>query len=290
MNVYEVKNVNKRNEDKISELQKELNKINLTSAGNKTKASEYEEMIDYLESEMSKHREFIENERQFLIWLMAVIGTVSLIILGFAGFSNRKEIEDTVNRTVDGFSKEAFERKLENLLEEDPTFKHSYAKVDYLKAAVEKQKRIRETNIVIFYQEDQNPGVLRDCKQLFDKQCKVIEHSSKMITDTGNDFNIKTLLPDGKCIVVYEVNKKEYIDGSNSNRSNNNATQNGNESQNQTPQYYEYEKVYESCNNNNIYCILYTGSGRINPISGTYTAISNTGVSLYQYLNTLINL
>lgn len=298
VDLHGVKNTNKRNEIKISELRKEIDKINSTSKEKQKKVSEYEELINYLESEMSKHREFIEDERQFLIWLMAVIGAVSLVILGFVGLSNRKEIEDTVNRTIDGFSKEAFERKLEELLEEDLNLKHSYAKVDYLKDAVDRQKRIRETNIVIFYQEDQNLAVLRDCKQLFDKQCTVIEHSSKMITDTGNDFNIKTLLPDGKCIVVYEVNKKEFKDDSNNrinnsnNNNNNNTTQTDNESQNQTPQdyEYEYEKVYKNCSKHNIYCILYTGSGRLNTISDTYTAMSNTGVSLYQYLNTLINL
>lgn len=277
--LQELKNEHDTIMDNISCLEKEISNIQKNSQGNRIENSEYEKIISYLESEMKKHREFIEDERQFLLRLMATIGAVSIVILGFVGLSNRKEIEETVSRTIDGFSKDAFERKLGNLLEENLNNEYSNAKIGYLKDAVEKQKKIRETNIVIFRQEEQNTAVLRDCKQLFNKQCHVIEHSANMITDAGDNLNIKSLLPDGKSIVVYEVHQKEYKEKVGDNTS-----------PEKKDRSYEYVKISENCSEHNIYCILYVGEGSINPISDTYTAMSKTGVSLYQYLNTLINI
>lgn len=305
---HKLKNSNCTIMDEISNLKTEVSNIKKYYKENKTESSEYEKMIAYLESEMNNHRKFIEDERQFLIWLMATIGAVSILILGFVGLSNKKEIEETVNKTIENFSKDAFEKKLGNLLEENLNNEYPNAKIGYLKDAVEKQKKIRETNIVIFRQEEQNSAVLRDCKQLFNKQCHVIEHPADMITDAGDNLDIKTLLPDGKSIVVYEVHQKEYCKNkpgsddakkiNNDNKSPSNVDDTtitdeevrGDTTPKQSEQSYEYVKISKNCSEHNIYCILYAGAGTINPISDTYTAMSKTGVSLYQYLNTLISI
>ena len=83
----------------ISEMQNKITALE-NNAGNITSKSEYKEIIEYLEAENTKHREFIETQRQFIIGFMATVGAVGMALLGIIGFKTRKEIEDVVSDDI----------------------------------------------------------------------------------------------------------------------------------------------------------------------------------------------
>ncbi|MEG0692915.1 MAG: hypothetical protein RR444_07520, partial [Oscillospiraceae bacterium] len=52
--------------------------------------------LQFMENEMVRHQNFIETQRQQLIWLVSLIGGVGVFLLGFFGFRTRAEIQDTI--------------------------------------------------------------------------------------------------------------------------------------------------------------------------------------------------
>ena len=56
--------------------------------------AEYLKTIEFLESETTKYRGFIQEQQNYLIWLFGVTATVFLTLMAFLGIESRKKISD----------------------------------------------------------------------------------------------------------------------------------------------------------------------------------------------------
>ena len=294
-------------QNKLSQVEDELQKIVLDKADGKIQtASEfenekYEAIISYLESETTKHREFIETQRQYLIWLVAAIGAIAITALGFVGFTNRKDIEETVNKTVDEFADDAladnFVKVINNAEMHDKRFV-------YLKNAIEAQEQVYNTNLYLFYQDEKtgHRGLFEDVERYYDEKCKNVvccEYSQQI------KKKIEKLIDEGKKVVIaYDVKKEEYnkedkkIDCSKfckaydavedvKDKENQAYAAKPNESSNSDAAKKEYEMIKKLCKDKKIYCVLYV-EGRINKDTNEYCATANMPITLYQHLESLM--
>lgn len=80
--------------DKVKELEHQISQI--TTQQQADMDSPTEQTVAFLESEIQRHREFIQDQENHLIRLVAVIGTLGIFILSIVGISNRNEIRKTI--------------------------------------------------------------------------------------------------------------------------------------------------------------------------------------------------
>lgn len=64
---------------------------NKNQAAGSIEQTEYMKAIEYLETETTKYRGFVEKQQDYLVWLIGLVGTGFLAFLGFWGIENRKK-------------------------------------------------------------------------------------------------------------------------------------------------------------------------------------------------------
>jgi hypothetical protein len=108
------------------------------------------EAIIFLQEEIEAHREFIERERQFLVWFLSVIGTLATGLIAFFGIQQHRDVE----RIIKGNYRKIIDRQIgdyvnHNIADEDQR--------EYLKKLIEREKEISEAAILAIVQNDE-PG------------------------------------------------------------------------------------------------------------------------------------
>jgi len=58
--------------------------------------SEYTQTIDFLENEIAKYREHVENQQDYLIKMVNLIGVILTALFGFLGIKGRKDISKII--------------------------------------------------------------------------------------------------------------------------------------------------------------------------------------------------
>ena len=82
-----------QNNTEIETMRSEIIALQSNGSGNKTQEQIH---LDFLENEMVRHQDFIETQRQHLMWLVSLIGTIGIFLIGFFGFRTRAEIQNTI--------------------------------------------------------------------------------------------------------------------------------------------------------------------------------------------------
>lgn len=300
---------------KIVELQDSVSGLGLYSEKSAVTADEYREMISFLESETARHREFIENQRQFLIWLVGAVGAVAILVMGFVGLSNKKDIKETIEAEYKEFIDKEFERRLNEAVGGNEN-------INYLEDAVEMQKRIREKKVVFIYEEGNDSiknvlqGVENKLKELgietdFKKPEDIFKNgsadisgylSSKYILVYGlsdSEFYKKTEKEAYTLYVKMPENSEidKWKDGGElsdvSIKFERTVVAGSSDEEDETVK--NYIKLYEECKGKDIYCLFYAkktiDNNKRNMISeNSNMGIANTGITLYQTLNAFLNM
>ena len=79
---------------KVKELEHQISQI--TTQQQAGMDSPTEQTVAFLESELQRHREFIQDQENHLIWLVSAVGALAIFLLSITGLSNRREIKNTI--------------------------------------------------------------------------------------------------------------------------------------------------------------------------------------------------
>lgn len=240
-------------EDKIKRIEAQLQDVE----NNFIAESEYERVIAFLKEETSQHRNFIEQQRQQLIWLVGAIAAIAVAMHGFLGLKRRKDVENLIEENYKECIDGRVNRQINILLGGEE-------KREYLESCVNKESQAKQ-KAILFLRTD-------SCTQLSEvidslKEMGFNKLKDRIIPANASPDYLKELINNengGTHIVIYEVG--------------------GTSSQ---AERSTYELISKICEEMKKYCIIYI-KGRIEGTLGTTTSYSNMIVTVYERLNTLL--
>jgi hypothetical protein len=202
--------------------------------------AETDRTIEFLQGEMSKHREFIESERSFLVWMLGVIISIGGIILGFFGFKTKKDVEGMVKTRYNDTINLIVQDRVDALIDGQKNKR-------YLDKSLKAEKHAASKSICFIEQKGSGAfdKVLPVFKKFFGEdssvQNKVVKATDELLT---SDNNLSTLV-NAYDIIIFEVPKSE--DGKDE----------------KNPDFL-YRKLDAACSNTNTQCILYCRDLKVN--------------------------
>lgn len=276
---------------KMSQLEEQLQLISDGIENSQTEIGMNTNILSYMESEMTNYREFIQREREYLMWLLGVLVGGIIMLLSFFGWSTKKEIKESV--------KEIFQKKAKDIIEEkmieyisDPNNESvsTQKRLEYLRDAVTREENHQKMRIKFLTQQRKLEGekVLKDAQELLSSKGLNIQEEK---IDFGqliqkSDDEIKRYFNKffNECdILVYEVNYLEELEKSSNSNSNSNQ------------EIKAIYKIISELAGKDHYCIFYVptpsgiGCKPLDLNSSVYCAIANTGIPLIQQILTLLD-
>ena len=219
---------------RISSIQEEVENINagnLSGQAPKTSAD-----IDFLKEQIKAHQDFIERERDFLVWMLGVIFAVGGALIGFWGFKSRKEVESMINERYHNEIGDQIRNMLGKAVGGNKNLR-------FLESAVKKEKKAHSKKVCFIKQK--NSKELDKIYNWLQDEYKntVLSEESKEELSAPSLFS--NLNEDRKYldydIYVYEVSSEEFGNDKE-------AYDNGNP--------LEYKILSDFCEKNNKQCIL----------------------------------
>jgi hypothetical protein len=111
-------------DDRITELTEQyavLQHVVADLPGGEKLDSTVEPNLEFLKEEIKGHQEFIERERQFLVWMLGVILIGAGLVIAFFSFKTKKSIEKSISRKYEEEYEREFKRQLSKELHNDET-------------------------------------------------------------------------------------------------------------------------------------------------------------------------
>lgn len=268
---FKIKSMNRR----IQELEAKIAdmEIQIQPSSKNTDQTEYMKAVEFLENETAKYREFIQEQQEYLIWLLGVVGAAFLALMAFLGFESRKNISDM------------FQEQYVKLVKDEITgFIGGVGREEYLIRCIEKEERAKKKKILFLKQKKKD----EDFEKIYDflkKQEYCVEE--EVIKESVEEKKIDRLIKKYN-VVIYQVGESEYEKDIRVNRQAagiNNTETGANEEKN-------YEKIARQCNENGIYGIFYcVGGKRINLENCNfpfYVSSVNFGATLLERINSVL--
>ena len=190
--------------DKVKELEHQISQI--TTQQQADMDSPTEQTVAFLESEIQRHREFIQDQENHLIRLVSTIGALAIFILSITGLSNRREIKNTIEENY----------KQEVNWQIDKMIGGENNRI-YLENAVQNEKDAKQKKVLFVYESDNE----ENAKDRYSK--KILEYTQDELEDLefnvsrkikGHDFtkeNLEKIIKKYD-VIVYEVGAKEDDD------------------------------------------------------------------------------
>lgn len=223
---------------KLCHITTEVNKIKneqqyrqIISESDSIEQSEYLKTIEFLKSESTEFRDFVERQQDYLLWLIGVIGLGAGAIITFFGIKTKKDISEIVHTEC-----------REQMNDVITQFVGGNKKVRYLKECIEKEKMAKNKKIKFIFQEARDSNLERIyiflCEQGY-------EAEKSVITSDISEERISQIV-NGCDMVIYQVSEEEC---------------------NETDRdKVNYAKISRICNDKKIFGILYcTGPKRTKP-------------------------
>lgn len=241
----------------IYEIQQDLNTMNLHNQS--ATQSEYTQTIDFLENEFVKYRELVENQQDYLTWLLGLVGTGLIGLFAFLGIKERKDISNILR-----------EQYTNHVQEEIARFIGGQNKVTYLNNSIEKEEQAKSKKILFLLQHSENRNLIHVYQILQNEKYKVDIASIE-------DENID------ECVKMYDIIVCQVAE------SENEASQKAeNESEEKKTSSEKKQTVYsmisEKCKSQRKYVILYCENVKL--ASGSYTP--SFYISIANYSSTLM--
>lgn len=248
--------VNKR----ITKMEETIcNLENKNQAVDSLEQTEYLKAIEYLETETTKFREFVEKQQDYLIWLIGLVGTGFLTILSFLGIENRKKISELF--------KEQYKDQVESEITE---YIGGQKKVEYLMKCIEKEKTAKSKKILFLLHQEVKDKKLDTIYTILQNQEYAVQR--RILKNSTKEEEIGKIV-DEYDVVIYRAHVSELADEKNSTDT-------------------LYAKVSRKCNEKEIYGILYyTGRERFNEKEynfSFYISIANQPATLLERLNNVL--
>lgn len=290
-----MKSMNRRiqeSEIKIADME-----IRIQPSSEATDQTEYMKAVEFLENETAKYREFVQEQQEYLIWLLGVVGAAFLALMAFLGFESRKHISDMFQ-----------EQYVKLVKEEIAEFIGGVDREEYLIRCIEKEKRAKEKKILFLKQEKKD----EDLDKIYDflkKQKYCVRE--KVIKESVKEKKVNHLIKKYN-VVIYQVSQSEYEKdkwvnrqaaritdteiGVNTERASAGETdvniQGSINGETGTNKEKNYEKIARQCNERGIYGIFYcVGGKRINLENCNfpfYVSSVNFGATLLERINSVL--
>lgn len=290
-----IKSMNRRiqeSEAKIADME-----IQIQPSSKAADQTEYMKAVEFLENETAKYREFIQEQQEYLIWLLGVVGAAFLALMAFLGFESRKKISDMFQKQYAKLLKEEIAKLIGGEDQEE-----------YLIRCVEKEKRAKEKKILFLKQEKEDED-FEKIYDFLDKQEYCVEE--EVIKESEGEKKINRLIK--KCnVVIYQVGQSEYKKDTRVNRqaagianteteantervaagepdANAQGSINGEAGRNEEK---NYEKIARQCNEKGIYGIFYCVGGKQIDLAKCdfpfYVSSVNFGATLLERINSVL--
>jgi hypothetical protein len=213
------------------------------------------EAFAFLQEETTRHREFIENERDFLIWLVAAVASIMMAVLGFIGIKQHRDVERLMENRV----KQIIKDEITDYIGDDD-------RVGYLQANINQEERVKTAPILFI---ERRPPC-EAMKAVYDQLSRNghIKLVRRNIARFKRDY--KRGQYDNYEVWIYEVaktQKEEEAEGG------------------------FYKDVSDYCNAKEIFCILYSQQhlDDADKVQTSHTVAGNTATTvlerLYNHLN-----
>lgn len=251
-------------QQKIDEVQQTANTLTQAlSVSNNVQMTESTQSLSFLQNETANFREFVENQQNYLITLLTLLGTGLVGLLAFLGMNTKKDIENTVQRHYMSL----IQKEIENTI-------GGKGKQEYLIRCINKENLAQTKKILFLFQQEENKNLLEVYNILEDNQYNV---SRKKVNGVAADRELRQWAK-GNDIIIYQVNKNELIDP-------------------ERPEFHPdesttYARLSKECNAQKVYSILYceshTGLVRSLYSSDFYTNNANYGLTVLERIFNLL--
>lgn len=228
--------------------------------------NEYTQTIDFLENEMTKYREFAENQQEFLIWLVGILGVGLTALFGFFEIKGRSDISKIIQEQYKDRVRDEFE-----------SFIGGQKKVQYLESSIEKEENAKNKKILFVFQNDASDTLKRVYKMMQIQSYCVEKRKADNYSIT--DQQIEQWTKDYS-IIIYQVAPSE------------NKTKKSDSQTSISSSDVTYAKIAKICDKNETYGILYCENGiYTNPEllkDYFYTGPANFGLTLLERIYNLL--
>lgn len=259
--------------EKIQELEKRITKIEtqMKQTEKPAEQTEYLKTIEFLESETTKYRGFIQEQQNYLIWLFGVAAAVFLTLMAFLGIESRKKISDIFQEQY----AEMVNDKLNNFIGGE-------GQKEYLMGCIRKEREAKEKKILFLKQKESDQNFERIYQFLKDHEYNV---QQKKIKNFMKERAIGKIIK-GYNLVIYQVDESECEMG----ESKGVPEQPQCSANKKTGEEKNYVKISNQCNDQKIYVIFYS-KNHINLSrckSLFYVSTSNFWATLLDRINSIL--
>lgn len=292
---FKMKSMNRRiqeSEAKITDME-----IQIQPYAGATEQTEYMKAVEFLENETEKYREFIQEQQEYLIWLLGVAAAALFALMTFLGVESRNKISDMFQKQYLKLVKKEIENAIGGVGREE-----------YLIRCIEKEKQAKEKKVLFLKQENKD-GDFEKIYDFLEKQGYCVEE--KVIKESVKENKIKRLIKEYD-VVIYQVGQSEYEKSKQVNRQATGITDtemgvnterstagevavNVQESINgetRTNKEKNYEKIARQCNKKGAYGIFYCVAGQRIDLEKCnfpfYVSSVNFGATLLERINSIL--
>lgn len=258
-----------------------------------TQGLDAKDTLDFIENEVSRYREFIEKQQQFLIWLVGIVATGALSLLGFLGFKSKSDIESIIeeeyrtkiDEKVSEITAKEINEKCPGIAEDKINcYIGGQEQIQYLKSNIDREKTSKNKKIVFV---GTSSELSKQAKLAYDKirelGYKVQYQNVDWTTDTEKqsiEENLANLVSEND-LLVFQVNESEL------------RSKFSNAEFKAKEKIFSYYKLSEICEEKRVYCILYAeGSSELTfeCYKHFYTQMANSGLALLERIFLILNL
>lgn len=245
-------------EKSIFDLQQDLNTINRDSGA--VADTEYTQVINFLENEIVKFTEFVENQQAFLVQLIGIIGAFAIGLLTFLGIKGKEDISNIIQKK--------YANQVENELS---SIIGGEDRIAYLKSCVDRQKKAESKKILFIFQEKEYEELMKVYRELKDGGFQVKKRS---IDREVRDKEIGSWVREND-IIIYQVDDSEIA-----------------QDNDQLDENVTYARLARECNSKKAYGILYckAHNGLVRKWYDSYFYISaaNYGLTVMERIYNLL--
>lgn len=186
--------------------------------------TEYIKAIEFMQTETEKYREFVQQQQEFVIWLLGLIAAGFAALLTFWGIKSKKDIANV------------FRNEYKILANDEITrFIGGQRKIQYLAKSIQKEESARNKKILFLLQSDADENLCRICDSL---RTQRYQSDFKTINGILSNSDIQSIL-NGCDLVIYQVSSFEFLEAGN------------------PKEDLNFVKIAKTCNDDNVFCILY---------------------------------
>lgn len=292
-----------------------------------TQGLDAKDTLDFIENEVSRYREFIEKQQQFLIWLVGIVATGALSLLGFLGFKSKSDIESIIEeeyrtkideKVSEITAKEINEKCPEIATKSFDTYIGGSDKTKYLKVNIEREEKAKNKTIHFLRSDKKLPPqaeIVSDKLESLEYNINVedinLEHDKvneiiKKINNLDAENDLIVLIVDDLELksnwkeryrserkAKYGEKWKEEFEKEWKSANCKTEDEYLNREFAKRDEELCYYKISKICEEKDIYCVLYAaGANELTNKCYThfYTQMANTGLALLERILFLLNL